>query len=51
MNIGSQGCSLYMGGKSTFVKLVLEAILVFWHSMAYIPKGVLEIIKFWSSRS
>jgi len=27
------------------VKFVLEAILVYWHKLAHIPKGILEKIK------
>jgi hypothetical protein len=34
------------GGRLTLlVKFVLEVILVYWHTMAYIPKVVLETIK------
>jgi hypothetical protein len=34
-----------MGGRLTLVKSVLEAIPIFWHALAYIPKGVLEKIR------
>jgi hypothetical protein len=33
------------GGRLVLVKIVLEAIPVFWMSMAWIPKGVLEVIR------
>jgi hypothetical protein len=33
------------GGHLVLVKVVLEAIPVFWMSMAWIPKGVLEVIR------
>lgn len=36
---------LSIGGRLTLIKSVLEAIPVFWHSFAHIPKGVLERIR------
>jgi hypothetical protein len=33
------------GGRLVLVKSVLEAIPVFWHTLAHIPKGVLERIR------
>jgi hypothetical protein len=30
------------GGRLVLIKFVLEAILVFWHTLAHIPKGILE---------
>jgi hypothetical protein len=33
------------GGRLVLVKLVLESILVYWLSISYIPKGVLENIR------
>jgi hypothetical protein len=37
--------SLSLGGKLTLVKLVLEAILVYWHALAYILIGIQRNIK------
>lgn len=36
---------LSIGGRLTLVESVLEAIPVFWHSLAFLPKGVLEAVK------
>jgi len=33
------------GSRSILLKLVLEAILVYWTTLAYIPKGTLEKIQ------
>jgi len=32
------------GGKLMFVKLVLKAISIYWHTLAYTQKGILEKI-------
>jgi hypothetical protein len=34
-----------MGERLTLLKSILEVIPMFWHSMLYIPKGVLEKIR------
>ena len=34
-----------IGDRLTLVKSILEAILVSWHSPAYLPEGTLEKIK------
>ena len=44
INTGCNGW-LKIGERFNLVNLVLEVILVFWHNMLYIPKGVLEKIK------
>jgi hypothetical protein len=36
---------LSLGGRLTLVKAVLEATLVFWHSLAYIPIGIRKKIQ------
>ena len=33
---------LYRAGRLVLVKVVLEAIAVYWMSLAWIPKGILE---------
>jgi hypothetical protein len=43
-NIIYHWCNRWLsrGGILTLVKSVLEAIPVYWHSLDFIPKGVLE---------
>lgn len=36
---------LSLGSRLTLVKSILEATAVYWHSLAYIPMGILEKIK------
>jgi hypothetical protein len=36
---------LSIGGRLIFKKSVLEAIVVFWHALDFITKGVLETIR------
>jgi hypothetical protein len=36
---------LSRGGRLVLIKSVLEAIPVYWHTLAHIPKGILEKIK------
>ena len=36
---------LSLGGRLTLVKSVLEAKLVYWHSLAFPPKGILDSIR------
>eukprot|EP01018_Ginkgo_biloba_P020451 Gb_39782 [translate_table: standard] len=39
------GRRLTWGGRLILIKSILEAILVYWHTLAHIPKGTLEKIR------